>query len=709
MNYWFRGKWGGAIAFVAIAALVVGGLGWVTADALRLEREQIEARANEALNVKLREALWLLDSRVWPVLAREDSRPYNDYSAFYSPYVALGNDSSMCQPGTVVLPSPLLNAELPEWMLLHFRTGEQVDWGSPQVLSDGLQKQLVKARVDTVLDNVTPERKKLLKDLAGQLDANRLLNLVQQRGGDIRLSETTLVPGNPVDNKDNKDQPKEPGKEAPVQQGANANPAPTSGNQPTSNPSLNRTQTVVPQQPAANPTTGNRTQTVGQQQVAPSYNRKGPPVQQPGQQGQDLKPDANQNDFEARASVKSSTQKDVQQSRAYVGDLRVATENALRNGENWFTKNPVKPAQSQPTVVNLSPMVPLWLGDAGQERLIVARLVQIGDRQVCQGILLDWHKLQEILADEVSGLFPQARFQPVRDEVPPHPERTMTALPIQLEPGPMPEGLVTETSASPWTPLRVGLSIAWAAALLALMAVGLGGWTLIDLSQRRIRFVSAVTHELRTPLTTLRLYLDMLTGGIVKDEQQKAEYLQTLHGETDRLNRLVGNVLDFSRLENQRPRLEKSTVAVADLLEQVRSDWTSRCASCEKELIVENALPTLTKVETDDKLVQQILGNLIDNACKYARDAADRRVWLRARLEQQRLVLEVEDRGPGVAPQERRSIFRPFRRGHDAETTGGVGLGLALARRWASLLGGKLSLHAGADGKGACFRLRLPT
>src|SRR5205814_1885026 len=139
-----------------------------------------------------------------------------------------------------------------------------------------------------------------------------------------------------------------------------------------------------------------------------------------------------QNDFDNRYNVKAVTQRAVQ-SRAQVDDLRVAIENAVRNGENWFTKNPVKPARSEPTVVNLS--------------------------------------------------------------------------------------------------------LAWAAALLALLAVGLGGWTLIDLSQRRIRFVSAVTHELRTPLTTLRLYLDMLTGGMIQDERQKAEYLQTLHAETDRLNR----------------------------------------------------------------------------------------------------------------------------------------------------------------------------
>lgn len=682
MNYWFGGKWGGAVAFLAIAALVVGGLGWVTADALRLEQEQLEARGKEAVNARVREALWRLDSRVWPVLAKEDSRPYNDYSAFYSPSLALRNDSTMCQPGTVVLPSPLLNADLPDWMLLHFRTGEQVDWGSPQVLSDRLHKQLDKPDLGASLANVTPERQKLLKDLSGQLDSNNLLNLVQQRGADVRQSETTLVPGNPIDNKG------EQSKEQLSREQVPANPAPQ------------------PQPPQFNSAKSGRdyNQAVGPQQtIGNARNRAATPTQQQGQLAQPNQESVN--DFEARYTVKTMTQKDVQ-SRAQVDDLRVAIENAIRNGENWFTKNPVKPARSQPTLVNLSPMVPLWLGEQGQERLIVARLVQIGDRQVCQGILLDWHRLQEILAEEISGLFPDAKFQPVRtrdEDDPPFPERTMTALPIQLDPGPV----NVDAPAPGWTPLRVGLSMAWAASLLALLAVGLGGWTLIDLSQRRIRFVSAVTHELRTPLTTLRLYLDMLTGGIIKDEQHKTEYLQTLHAETDRLNRLVGNVLDFSRLENQRPRLEKSIVGLSGLLEQVRADWQGRCQSCDKELLLENPLPRDMTIETDDKLVQQILGNLIDNACKYTHGAEDRRIWLRARVEGQRLVLEVEDRGPGVPPRERSAIFRAFRRGHAAETTGGVGLGLALAGRWASLLGGQLSVHTADGGAGACFRLTL--
>ena len=147
----------------------------------------------------------------------------------------------------------------------------------------------------------------------------------------------------------------------------------------------------------------------------------------------------------------------------------------------------------------------------------------------------------------------------------------------------------------------------------------------------------------------------------------------------------------------------------AQMLEQVRSIWEGHCRNTEKELVVENELGADAPVVTDVKLVQQVLGNLIDNACKYTRAASDRRLWVRARTDgPRRLLLEVEDRGPGVPPRERRSIFRPFRRGRGADVVaGGVGLGLALAWRWARLLGGRLTLAPGGDGAGACFRLLL--
>ncbi|HXG10921.1 MAG TPA: HAMP domain-containing sensor histidine kinase [Gemmataceae bacterium] len=635
MRHWLRGQRGGLAAFLAIAALVAGGLGWVTAAALRLEAERIEARARAQAEAqhydKLRLALWSLDSWMYHVLGREESRPYNHYSAVYALSLALQNDGNLYPPGSVLELSPLLSTELPDWMLLHFQVDQESGWGSPQVLSRTLRQRLANVAARTPLVNATAQREQTLAELARQLPPARLLSHPQLAGAQPTFRDNIMVWASKALEKNE----------------AILNPGPG--------------------EPAA------------QQQLML----------------QDL---ANRAGYNYRRGFKDNP---VQEQ---IDDLRLAFGNTFHNGEGWFSRAQLRNWCSAQSSITLSPMLPLWLTAAdGRELLVVARRVRIDEKQVCQGILLDWPRLQKLLTAEVNSLFPAARIEPMREPTPPHPERTMTALPLQLDPGP----LVCEIPEPGWTPLRIGLALAWAAALVALAAVGLGGWSLIDLSERRIRFVSAVTHELRTPLTTLRLYLDMLTGGLVRDEKQKEEYLHTLNAEAERLNRLVGNVLDFSRLENQTPQLTIGPVAVADLLEQVRSTWQGRCQDAGKELIVENALGEAV-IATDVGLVQQILANLIDNACKYSRSAADRRVWLRARANgSRRWVVEVEDRGPGVAPRERRSIFRPFRRGRDADVTaGGVGLGLALAQRWAALLGGRLTLLPGSAG--ACFRLELP-
>jgi signal transduction histidine kinase len=109
-------------------------------------------------------------------------------------------------------------------------------------------------------------------------------------------------------------------------------------------------------------------------------------------------------------------------------------------------------------------------------------------------------------------------------------------------------------------------------------------------------------------------------------------------------------------------------------------------------------------------MVQQIVGNLIDNARKYTRDAADKRIWVWAKPGSgDTVVLEVEDRGAGVSVGERKSIFKPFRRGDQADSkAGGAGLGLALAKSWAEVLGGTLTYRTPDGGSGACFRLELP-
>jgi signal transduction histidine kinase len=715
MRPYLRGRRNALIAFGCICALVAGGLGWVTHAALALEQEQADTRAQaehaekrrlwqreqehraelarreqqqrlaEAqaeFDARLRLALWRLDNRISPVLAREDARPYSHYSAIFAPSVVLDDKGTAYDEAQLSEPSPLLTAELPEWMLLHFQTTVEAGWGSPQVPPDDQVKQLVKNRIQ--LTNVTRDRRKQLRELAYNTSNARLLAQVEKE------QQKWSAPGQQVD--------------AVLQ-----------------------------------PLVPGKGQKGGEQGNVYNGGGYGQPQRQPG---------AKQDQDARQSYLLMENSKVFSQNAAYQGQL------PLPKGSWQTSDNPLHCGEQ--VVIRLSHMGALWLpGEDQVGRLVVVRRVEIlgripdwvllqaawphgglpvnlaavglcqyrkvpYPREVCQGVLLDWPKLQEILATEVADIFPSARFLPVRDETPPHPERTLHSLPVEIDPGESPAAVaaippegepepeLAEAVVEEWTPLRIGLALAWASSLVALGAVGLGGSSLLRLSERRIRFVSAVTHELRTPLTTLRLYLDMLTGGLVTEERQREEYLHILHQETDRLNRLVGNVLDFSRLENQRPRLEKQLVIVADLLEGVRADWETRSHDCRKHLVVDNRLGDRA-MTTDLHLVQQILGTLIDNACKYSQGAEDPRLWLRAVEDGGGVALEVEDRGPGVPTGERRSIFQPFCRGNGADViAGGVGLGLALAQRWTRLLGGTLTVHAGEGGTGARFRLTIP-
>jgi signal transduction histidine kinase len=681
-----RGKLGGLIAFLGIAALVGGGLGWATHQALELEeaRRIAAAQTDEADKLrqqqmeraeKVRLALWRLDSRLVPALAREDSRPYGQYAPLHSPFPALTSKGTAVEPGQVYLPSPLLTADLPKWMQLHFQIDKLNGWMSPQVIPTEIQKTLRKQPIELAIDNVTTDREELLKKLQQKYPWTTLVTTLQERGIAVEDRNPNYFFLNSG--------------EQQITQGVLANSPPGASGVNNLNTPANPTNSTGVAQP---------TNPGGQINFDQQQSRS--------QTQQAINPASNNNEF----------QEFINRSRVNWRATREGQGGYQFDGRNFANGYPSKMMLTeQPVEVELGSMRPIWLPDArSPEHLIMVRATHVGSQPVYQGVVLDWARLQDVLKDEINDLFPQARLRPIPTGEPDRPDRTMTALPVELEPGeaPLPEQpqqvAAEDLPPAGWTPLRIGLVFAWVAAAVALLAVGLGGWSLFNLSERRIRFVSAVTHELRTPLTTLRLYLDLMTSGMVHDTQQREEYLKTMHGETDRLNRLIANVLDFARLEKQRPTVEKQTVPVGELLEQIRQTWTERCAAAGKDLVVANDLPADGAVCTDRNLVEQILGNLIDNARKYSRDAADPRIWLRAKRDADRVAIEVEDRGPGVTKRERGSIFRPFRRGHDADAkAGGVGLGLALATRWACFIGGRLTVRAGEGNIGACFRLEL--
>ncbi len=360
-------------------------------------------------------------------------------------------------------------------------------------------------------------------------------------------------------------------------------------------------------------------------------------------------------------------------------------------------------------VVTTSLLTGVWLhlDNSPEPYLAFVRTVSSLEGEVVyQGFLVDWPVLRDLLLGEINDLFPGASLVPAGAGPVEDPEELMTYVPVSLDVSgcPVPE------PATGWRPMHSGLLLAWAAAVIVLIAAGFGVKGLLTLAERRSQFAYAVSHELRTPLTTFRLYTDMLADGLVP-EDSRDEYLKTLNTESQRLTQLVGGVLEYSQLEHHALQPTFEDVTVKDLLDTARERFEPRCRDADGQLVIQANDSSELACRTDPELTLQILGTLIDNACKYAGEAEDPRVVLSAvNSPSGGLWLEVRDFGPGVSRKHRRAIFKPFRRAQREGTASpGIGLGLALANRWAKLLGGKLELVCDRRKEpGARFRLTLP-
>ncbi len=361
----------------------------------------------------------------------------------------------------------------------------------------------------------------------------------------------------------------------------------------------------------------------------------------------------------------------------------------------------VRKAPTAPCDIVEGVMRPIWAGEA----LLLARRVHIGAEDYVQGCWLDWAAIRAELLKETQELLPEASLEPMTDNAPEQAARMLATLPVQLVAGAVPE--LPERG---WSPIRIALVIAWACVAAAVAAVGGLLVGAVSLSERRGAFVSAVTHELRTPLTTFRMYTEMLSEDMVTDEQKRRHYLKTLRSESDRLSHLVENVLAYARLERGRGRGPIETMRLGALLDRVAPRLRDRTARAGKELAVQASDEVrAAAVRAEPSVVEQILLNLVDNACKYAASAEDARIHLEAERADGAMALRVRDHGPGISADEARKLFRPFSKSarEAAHSAPGIGLGLALSRRLARDMGGDLRLDAGVA-EGACFILELP-
>ncbi|NRA95732.1 MAG: HAMP domain-containing histidine kinase [Planctomycetes bacterium] len=578
------------VLFTLCAVALLAGMGWTTAEALRLEEQEARAWSHAGTQGAIRVALGRLEAALAPLLAPEEARPYLHYLAYYPPPQTFESPGNPARDSSLLLPSPLRDAT-PRFVRLHFEVSPDGDVTSPQVRGEG--KKAVGARS---LDRI--------RELVSIFEGTPL----SQQWAEVEVQQSRVLEGSNL-------------------QG------------------------------------GQRLQQADAVQQAWT-----------------------QNEYLARNATQNFVRGIINKQRN--DDNRALVDLAVEQG----------------------PLRAVWV-DVGEEpELFFLRRVAAKGRSWIQGQWWDWPALRSWLLEQVADIFPGATLEPARtpatkDGVPAADAgRRLATVPAVLSPGallsPDPIG---------WSPTRVGLLVTWIAILAALGSVAMVLRASLQLAERRGRFVSAVTHELRTPLTTFQMYAQMLADGMVPSAEARQEYLETLKGESARLARVVESVLLYSQIERGGREVRTERIEVTDLVDRLLPPMSSRAAEGGMELVVDHGTLDGVAVAVDVQAVEQIFLNLVDNACKYAADAADRGLRLDIAPRNGFLEIRFSDRGPGIPHDVRSTLFDPYQRAkrHEAGPVSGVGLGLALARGLARALGGDLELMD-RDEEGAGFKITLP-
>src|SRR5207253_2443728 len=224
-----------------------------------------------------------------------------------------------------------------------------------------------------------------------------------------------------------------------------------------------------------------------------------------------------------------------------------------------------------------------------------------------------------------------------------------------------------------------------------------------EASRVRAALFSSVTHDLRTPLASITASASsLLEEGVPFSDEQRRELLQTILEESERLNRLVANLMDLSRLRAGAMAPAKEPVLLEDLIGSVVRRLAHLLGQHPVRVRVREAVPP---VPVDVVQMDQVLTNLLENAVRYSPQGAE--ITISAVRWQNMVEIRVADRGPGIAPEERTRVFEEFYRKDVDGRRGGTGLGLAIARAVLVAHGGFIGIEE-TPGGGTTVVLTLP-
>ncbi|MFV2032108.1 MAG: sensor histidine kinase [Gammaproteobacteria bacterium] len=380
---------------------------------------------------------------------------------------------------------------------------------------------------------------------------------------------------------------------------------------------------------------------------------------------------------------------------------------------------PSSPADRQPSVrirTFESEVGPFELSLLDSGHFVLFRRVWRNQERYVQGLLLD---PQGFIDQLVEPAFRQSALSAMSDLVVAYQGSVLTSLGARVggfsseAPNREKELLYQTRLVVPFSDIELIFSLAriqigagaqviiWVALILALVLVG--GFILlyrlgvrqIALARQQQDFVSAVSHELKTPLTSIRMYGEMLREGWA-DEARKQSYYDFIFNESERLSRLINNVLQLARMSRSEQAPKCEIVTVDSLLDELRPRLETQLEHAGFTLAMDfNDAVKAAKLNLDPDWMTQIVINLVDNAVKFSTDSEIKSVQLGTRLLQHRWVqFSIRDYGPGIAKDQMKKIFRLFYRSENELTreTVGTGIGLALVHQLTMGMGGEVDV-----------------